>query len=183
MAKIILGVVVVLGAGYFIFFQNSTDSSVPTEEMNSEVSEDSSFDEEMPKEEFEESTTLTALMKKGGNYMCTFTHSLDMGTSTGTVYINGKNIRGDFVSKVSVQGFGAMGDFETHMISDGELVHSWSSMTSEGVTSPVHETPSQEQESYNLPTDQKLDYSCAPWSVDASKFLLPTNITFKAVSY
>lgn len=178
MAKIVLAVLVLGGAAFLIFSGGNKDD-VKTEEN---TQESQSADEvNVESKDFEEKTTLSKLMGKGGNYMCTFVHSTQMGESTGSVYISNKKIRGDFVSKVSVPGLPNMGDITTHMISDGESVYTWSSMSAEGYKVPVAQEDKTAESSASVPTDQELDYKCVGWTVDQSKFSLPTNITFKAV--
>jgi len=178
MAKIVLGILVLGGAAFFIFSGDKKVKSPPEEVVNQENPPSSQI--EKTEEDFNEKTTLAKLMEKGGNYQCTFVHKTQVGDSTGTVFISGKKIRGDFVSKVSIEGIGNMGDIKTYMISDGESVYTWSSMTTDGYKAPVTQDTSKETGT-NVPTDQELDYKCVGWKVDESKFSLPTNITFKTI--
>ncbi|MEZ4103430.1 MAG: hypothetical protein R3B55_02670 [Candidatus Paceibacterota bacterium] len=181
MAKLVLGILILGGAALLIFSggkNKDKDENVITEESSME--QDSNKEAENQKD-FEEKTTLNSLMKKGGNYECVFSHKTEVGESTGTVYISGQKIRGDFSSKVSVAGLGDMGDIQTHMISDGESIYSWSSMSSDGYKIPKSEEGKSNQENTNFKSDQELDYKCVAWSVDQSKFSLPTNITFKSI--
>lgn len=183
MGKIILAVLVIGGASYLIF-SGGNKEEVLNNESNSQIPEEMVGEEAEEKQEarnFEEKTTLAKLMENGGNYECTFTHNTEMGESTGVVYIADKKIRGDFVSKVSVPGLGDMGNIETFMISDGESVYSWSSMSEEGVKVPQSDQNVESQGEATIPTNQELDYKCVAWKVDESKFSLPTNITFKTL--
>ena len=182
MAKIVLAILVLGGAGFLIFSGGNKEDTRGEESMQ-ELSEESQNESEVNTEskDFEEKTTLSKLMGRGGNYMCTFVHNTQMGESTGSVYISNKKIRGDFVSKVSVPGLANMGDITTHMISDGESVYTWSSMSAEGYKVPVAQEDTATQSSASVPTDQELDYKCVGWTADQSKFSLPTNITFKAI--
>lgn len=180
MAKIILGILVLGGAAFFIFSGDKKDTiqdSSSEEVMNEDSSESNS---EETSKDFNEKTTLAKLMEKGGNHQCTFAHATQVGNSTGTVYISGKKIRGDFVSKVSIEGLANMSDIQTYMISDGESIYTWSSMTTDGYKAPVAKDTPKESPS-TVPIEQELDYKCLAWKVDESKFSLPTNITFKAI--
>ncbi len=187
MGKIILGILVLGGAAFFIFSSDKKedvnkdvieDSSQSMDESEDAVSEGSMTEDET--KEFNEKTTLTKLMEKGGNYQCNFSHSTQVGDSTGVVFISNKKIRGDFVSKVSVPGMGNMGDIQTFMISDGDSVYTWSSMSNDGFKSPVS-NDSPKDSSTGVSVDQELDYKCIGWKLDESKFSLPTNITFKTI--
>lgn len=177
LTKIIVGVLVLGGISFFVF-KNNTDT-VPTDSSTEQVaSEDTSKD--APKD-FNEKTTLAKLVEKGGSHKCTFSHTTQVGTSTGTVYIYGKKIRGDFVSKVSIAELPGLNDIHSSMISDGESIYTWSSMTPEGYKASVQQETSTTTTQTNVPTNQELDYSCTAWMVDESKFSLPTHITFKTI--
>src|SRR5690606_31734166 len=86
--------------------------------------------------DFEENTNLSELTKRGGDYMCNVSHQTQVGTSNGTVYITGPKIRGDFTSSVEVPGLVSM-DVTSHMISDGEFIHTWTSLSNEGYKNAV----------------------------------------------
>lgn len=187
MGKIILGILVLGGAAFFIFSADkkedankdaSEESSESIDNSEDVVSEESMMQDDT--KEFNEKTTLTKLMEKGGNYQCTFSHSTQVGDSTGVVFISNKKIRGDFVSKVSIPGMGNTTDIETYMISDGESVYTWSSMSNDGFKSPVSKDLPKDF-STTVSVDQELDYKCVGWKLDESKFSLPTNITFKTM--
>ncbi len=120
------------------------------------------------------------LMARGGDHECSFTETNDMSDSTGQVYISGSKIRGDFNTTVK-----AVSDMkvESHMISDGEFVYTWSSMLPTGMKMPVVESSSAttSTDSQTFDYNQKLDYDCRPWTVDASKFVVPTEIKFTEI--
>lgn len=124
------------------------------------------------------------LMARGGNHKCTFTQEVANSKSTGTTYISGQKMRGDFVSEVNA-GESTM-NIESHMISDGEFMYSWSSMMPTGfkmkiadttATATATTTPSQQ----SFDSNQKLEYTCVAWTVDEAQFALPANITFTAM--
>ena len=182
MAKAVLGLLVLGGALFFIFSGDkkaNNDNNLKEDTEN--VSGESDQVEKTESLDFEEKTTLTKLMSKGGNYECNFSHVTDISESTGTVFISGKKIRGDFVSKVTMSGVPDMGDIKTFMISDGESVYTWSSMSSDGYKVPQSKQEVSGQTSTNIPSNQELDYKCVGWKVDESKFSLPSNITFKTL--
>ncbi len=180
--KILVGLLVLGGVAFFIFKGGDKEmKNENTENMSSDVGEMQESENVNMEEDFNEKTTLAKIAQRGGNYECTVTHSSEVGSSNGIVYISGKKIRGDFTSKISVSGLPAgMGDIKTSMISDGESIYTWTSMTSEGYKVPVSEESSSES-SGSVSTNQELDYKCVKWNVDESKFSLPTNITFKTI--
>lgn len=120
------------------------------------------------------------LMARGGNHKCTFTQEVENSKSTGTVYISGMKMRGDFNSSVSAGG--ANMDIASHMISDGEFMYTWSSMMPTGFKMKIADTSATAtvtptQQSFD--SNQKLEYTCVAWAVDETQFALPTTVTFK----
>jgi len=185
MAKIIFSVLILSGLGLLIFTNNKKDEvNTDKDKSGQEVSQESKNEqtENIQSKDFTEKTTLTKLMEKGGSYICTFINNTQIEESTGTVYISGKKIRGDFISKVSIPGLPSMDDINTYMISDGESSYTWSSMSGEGYKVPIAEQDKTvTQSDTSVPTNQELDYKCVAWVADQSKFSLPTNITFKTI--
>src|SRR5690606_25595437 len=108
------------------------------------------------------------------------TQQTQVDTSKGTVYITGPKIRGDFTSSVEVPGLVSM-DVTSHMISDGEFIHTWTSLSNEGYKNAVSSKTEANTETGAVSFDQNLNYKCNPWNVDESKFLLPSDITFKTL--
>ena len=182
MTKILIAVVVIVGAAFLIFGGVNKKDKVKNDEMTQDQISQQEIENEIASsdESFDEKTSISALMKKGGEYMCTVDHSTGVGDTKGTVYIAKEKIRGDFTTDITAPGVGAMGNIDTHMISDGESTYTWSSASPEGFKGPVN-SESQTGSSSQVPTNQELDYKCVSWKVDNSKFLLPTNITFKQI--
>ena len=180
MGKILIGVLV-LALAWFLFLGGKKDNSVKNEMSQDEITQAEKEKEiDSSEDSFSEKTSITALMKKGGNYMCTMSHSTDVGDTKGTVYIAKEKIRGDFTTQITVPGMKDMGNIDTHMISDGESTYTWSSASAEGFKGPI-DSESQTGETSQVPKDENLDYKCVAWNVDDSKFILPTNITFKQI--
>lgn len=181
MGKIILSILV-LGGLSFVIFSGSGKNSLEENEKSDNVSAETLAEENSDKtiaKSFNEKTTLEKLIEKGGDYQCEFSQKTEISDSTGVVYISDKNIRGDFSSSVSVEGLGDLGSIDTHMISDGESIYTWSSFSEEGTKSAIVKDGQKDTE--NVPLDKELDYRCVSWKSDESKFSIPTNITFKNI--
>ena len=173
MKNLIIGiavVVVVAGGGYWYFTSightSSDNDSAMTGESNESMADDQSGDF---------SGSLQDLAKRGGNYKCTFVHDSSVAESSGTVYISGDNLRGDFESKT--QGITA----ESHMIAKDGYTYTWSPLTPTGFKAKIVDTGSTNdsaaaQGSYT-DANQSYTYQCEAWSSDASYFDLPA-ITF-----
>ena len=122
------------------------------------------------------SGTLRGLISLGKDVTCTFSHMDAKNESSGTVYISGNQMRGDFMTKTS-----AGGTVDSHMIKNGDSVNVWSGnqgakMVASSMTSTAGESTQQSQGSVDL--DQKVDYKCSDWKKDQSKFVLPTFVNF-----
>ncbi len=108
------------------------------------------------------------------NTTCTFSEADANGQNSGTVYISGTSMRGDFTatSKTGVA-------MDSHMIRNGDTMSFWSG--TEGMTMKTEEITDSKANSgpqSNVDLDKKVDYNCAPWNRDDSKFTLPSNVKF-----
>lgn len=120
--------------------------------------------------------SLSELAARGGTSQCTFSSDANGIATNGTVYVSGANIRGDFTTAVP-----SFGTVESHMIADGTTVHTWSSMMNTGFSMPqtqAQATENIEMQGQSMDLQQSYSYSCVPWIPDASKFELPSEITF-----
>jgi hypothetical protein len=100
--------------------------------------------------------------------------------ASGVVYVSGHNVRANFDVEAPV-----VGTVHTYMIADGTNVYSWSSMMPTGVKAPMQQSAQQQA----APTADaqagpynKYSYDCQPATVDASLFVVPTNVTFQTVT-
>ncbi len=125
------------------------------------------------------SGSMAELASRGGNHKCTFDQTTEVSHSTGTVLISGAKLRGDFVSEVkAVTGM----KVESHMISDGQFIYTWSSMMPQGMKFAVSaNVVGSSTTSGTVAFGQTLDYDCQSWIVDESVFTLPDGITFTEV--
>lgn len=167
--KILLGVILITAAVLVIKGGSKNDPELVTPVENEEVSEPT------PANDVAFKGSMKDLIARGGEYKCSFTHSTDAGDSSGTVYISGMKMRGDFVSVITA-GEASM---ESHMISDGEFTYVWSPAMPMGMKMKITEemTPSGTTVQA-VPVDQELDYSCEKWNVVESQFSLPAGVNF-----
>jgi len=119
-----------------------------------------------------------------GSQKCTF--SDQTSNSSGTVYISSGKMRGDFQSADNGK------TNSSHMINDGQYVYFWSDGQNNGykmslttikqqesqVTTSPQSNSSEQTPSQGVNMKQQSNYSCGPWSEDASMFTVPTNVTF-----
>ncbi|HEX2792138.1 MAG TPA: hypothetical protein VHO23_00225 [Candidatus Paceibacterota bacterium] len=123
--------------------------------------------------------TLTELADRGGEYRCTLTSETNGVATDGVVYVAGERVRGDFTSTVP-----QFGEIESHMLADGTMVHTWSSMTDTGFSMPQTEAEATDEvavSGQSIDVNQSYSYDCAPWATDERMFALPDGITFRTI--
>jgi hypothetical protein len=163
--------VLLLGGGLFLFSkQAKTTPQIQTQKIQN-----------LPKTETQKTPstitgTIKDLLSGGKTQACTINYPNDMGT--GNIYVADKKFGGDFTIKTDGEK-----DITGYMISDGTYMYSWSDDKNTGIKMNLAEAQKQvptaqtEQKS-NLDLNQKLDFKCMPWTIDNSKFSVPTAIKF-----
>lgn len=167
----VVAAVVVLGAAalYFVMnpgMQSGMNADTGSNAEQKKMSGDGAF-----------SGSLADLLGRGGDWQCTFTSESDVANSSGTVYVSGAKLRGDFASVVPQLNQ----TIDSHMIQSDGYVYVWTSLTPQGfkakttIGTPDGTTQFQGQ---GVDINQQYNYNCAPWAVDGSKFELPAGVTF-----
>ena len=114
------------------------------------------------------------LLAAGKNQTCTIKYPAGEQMGEGTVYVSGKNLRGDFAMTSAGK------TFDSHMIQDETYMYSWSSLSPQGVKMKIAELEkvqaSPTTESVDL--NQEVDVNCSSWSVDSGKFTPPADVNF-----
>lgn len=118
--------------------------------------------------------SLLELIKLGQNLRCTFKSEVNNGSTEGTVYISGQNVRGDF--NITSEGK----TMQTSMIKTGDTNYVWGSSMPTGIkmTIALDKLSENKQASQYVDPNQKVDYNCTPWNVITSIFTPPTNVKF-----
>src|SRR5690606_18080447 len=117
--------------------------------------------------------TLAELLALGGNYECSVSMNAGEVTSSGTVYISGSDIRGDFTSEVMDQSV------ESHMIQTGGYTYTWTNLMPQGMKLPVVEGEAQGDTSASgFDASADVSYDCRAWTANSQVFVLPTSVTF-----
>ena len=160
----IVGVVIVVGAGFY-FFQLMGVRGLETSDEGTDIPQSgaSRF-----------SGTMTDLLARGGSYKCVYSQNTDGTESSGTVYTSGNMMRGDFMSTTP------QGTVESHMVTRDGYFYSWSSAMPTGMKIMMQGSGSGATGSQGDYTDvnQQYDYDCDPWSGDATQFSLPAGVNF-----
>lgn len=118
-------------------------------------------------------------VRQFGTYKCTVNQSINNQTVSGITYMHGGQIRAEY--KTSVNGM----FFDTNFIVRDGYSFTWSSLApnmgfkSKLATTGVPATPGASASgniSFNM--EDVGDYNCDSWVYDASKFQLPSSVTF-----
>lgn len=154
----IVAAVVVIGAGVWLFAFRGGPAVPPGVKVNNPE-------------------TLAALMAAGAPVKCTIVPSADNSHMSGTFYVAGKQVRGDY--SVATGGQTMMG----HMIAQTQTTYTWFDGQPMGfkmanTLEPGNTGNVPVAESQGFDPNQKLGYQCEGWVMDASKFAVPTNIKF-----
>lgn len=157
MKNIILGIVsvtVIAGVVYFV----------------SPFKKDTSQQTEIKK------ASLQSLLALGGSQKCVYSADIQGITTSATIYIGKGNLRAD--SKVVMQGK----DTETHMIVMNDTSYIWGGGLPQGLKLSIKNLTAENRmgSSKEQPFDmtKEVNYSCSPWSYDASMFALPATVEF-----
>jgi hypothetical protein len=117
--------------------------------------------------------SLKELIAGGVSQKCTFSDASAGMPTEGTVYVGGGKVRGDFSATSQGKAMGM------HMIADGATMHTWIDGMTSGFKMDMAASQSGTNTQQSFDSDKKIDYRCEPWAVDASKFVLPSDITFQ----
>jgi hypothetical protein len=176
-ALIVMGLVTVGGGGYLVYLKmqgSEGEKETPREVTTETKTQDT--EKELPTDDMV-SGTFASLLGLGQNLICQFTYFDGTSASDGTFYIaqGGERLRGDFTSTIGGQ------TIESHLIRNDGFNYTWSSSLNQGAKIKIEpEVKSQvtAQKNTQMPIDENTVYDCTPWSIDPSKFVLPSGIEF-----
>lgn len=166
---LVVGVVVV--GGYFALTNKKAEA--PKEEEKTEVTN-------RPSDKNDKKIPFSEFVKQGGSYKCEVKQVVGNMENSGTVYINGKNIRGEYTSLVAGKTIDT-----SFMMKDG-YSYTWSSMMPNmGFKMEIPNVESKTDTSgspsgtYSWNANQIGEYNCEPWTLNAAIFELPANVKFQ----
>ena len=172
----VLGAVVVLGGAYLFMGRDSVNTETPNSIAVGEPNPSTPTEQNSGKK-----MSFDSFLKQGGSYVCTVNQTVQGIDSKGTVYINGSNIHGEF--NTAVAGM----NVDSHFIAKDGFTYTWSRMMQgKGFKAPMStggagDTSAGTSGQYSFNAEQIGEYDCQPWNVDASKFVLPSGVTFTLI--
>ncbi len=166
---IIIAVVLIIGAGGYYVAKKASKPAATDTSVQGDINATTTASVQVSR------GSLRSLWALGKDLTCTITVATTSVTTTGTVYLSGETMRGDFV--VTSQSTGTT---DSHMIKTGNTIYAWSGTQGAKIDVSKFEGKAASQSNINL--DQQVDYKCSNWVKDATKFTLPTGVTFVDLS-
>jgi hypothetical protein len=163
------------------FFSTGCTLKNPLTKNTVENEETEVSDTDLGREETENSSaigSLNDLLALNKPQKCTWEQTIGDKTISATIYINGKSFKQELP-------MGEAGTF--YGMSDGTSFYSWSDKTPNGVKMNMSEAnKTAEDLKKDNPTlgesavdlNKNYNFKCVNWTVDASKFVVPTDISF-----
>jgi hypothetical protein len=163
---LVILVAVVVGA-YFVF---GGSKEVKNEELGNTNDEQPSG----------KKMAFSQFLKQSGAYKCEVKQYMSDFENSGTMYVSGKNMRGEFSTVAEGR------TMTSSFLSRDGYSYTWSSMTPGMGFKIKAETETSNENAdingtYAWSADQIGDYNCENWVVDATKFELPKNVTFQEI--
>lgn len=172
MGKTIIGIiaaVVIIVAGFFFFAGKAKAPAVGELRTENGQPQQAATDTGA-------GTSLKELIGLDTAQRCTFDDAVTGGQVSGTVYVGGGKVRTDFATQQGGQ------PVVGHTIIDGESSYMWIDGMKDGFKVSVAAGAQQSAATggaQGIDMDAKVEYRCEPWALDASKFKLPANVTFR----
>ncbi len=160
-------------------------------QLDNQVASNSADDPNSSSRQFK----IADLLNSDDSYHCTFDYqAVNEDSSRGEVFVaeRGQKMRGIFVSSM-----GDRPDVEGNILRDGQYQYYWQTGEENGMKFLIDEVDedifstgdnlgeeisdqAEEEIDETSPSDQSPDvnYSCTPWRVDESKFVVPSGINF-----
>ncbi len=167
---VVIGVLILLlGIGGFFYLNRSS---------NKQMVKETSVNQEKTQNQQTSSLTqasIKSLLASKTPQECNFSDNSGAAKFTGTIFVANGKASGEF----NIQA--PSGPIVSHMVSDGTNAYVWTSMSKQGFKMALAEASSAAANNKNAGSpdvNKTFDFKCQNWSLDNSKFTLPTDITF-----
>lgn len=170
----VVGVVLAVGGGLWYVNSRSEDSQNTNQAASSITPQTTTGDANKPK-------TIADFLAASQTQKCTFSYKEGTSDASGTMYFaSGRKMSGDF--KTVTDGKPTDGN----MIIANNTQYFWTPNTNKGVkielttvgSNSDDQASGAESASQGLDLDKNYDFNCSSWTLDESKFTVPTNVDF-----
>jgi hypothetical protein len=175
MMKTIVFILIIGGAvfgGYSLLNKHKLDSDIQI--PNQEVAQDQDAVADKPEGK---KMAFSEFAKQGGSYKCDVKQVANDFDSSGTVYIDKGQMKGEF--STVAEGI----NVKSYIIMKEGFIYTWSSSAPKFGAKMAIKDQGQNDNSgvYTWNPEQIGDYSCEPWTVDESQFTIPSSTTFALI--
>lgn len=133
-------------------------------------------------------SSLKELLASTATTKCTVSSTNDINNISGTVYVAGGKMRGDFITTLKSEV--AVGKvIQSHMIVDADMSYMWGDEMKTGIKISRAQAFASDAPKTDAPTskgaidiNEKSDYKCGGWNADDVIFTPPTEISFTDMS-
>lgn len=177
--SIVLGVLVIGGGIWLLSPEDRNQPVQPSESATSEADSPETADTSN-EADVERTATMRDLIARGEALECTFSFEDQDGVAgTGTGYFaNDERMRME--STITQDGE----TYAANYIINDETMYMWGEMQQGdfgiqmSFSAATEEDMTQNESDMPVEMDENIDFSCTSWSVDESRFTVPTNIEF-----
>ncbi len=181
-------IVVILFIGGIVYFSTSSPSG--EEGVSQEVSDEAVTQEKVssktpstPKTSVSStgaqsgSATLGNLLAQGGNRVCTYSETTQVGRTDANVYVSGVRMHAVYTTH-----FNAGEKVESHVLYLAGMVYGWTSTSAQGYKSPTTALEVGSTLGFagsaGYDYSRALPYNCQGWGGDATLFSMPAGVVF-----
>lgn len=183
--KIIIGVVtllVLVGGGVYFVSSNKNSSSNKTSESSTDAGNVSKVDDKsVTSESTTQTTNAETLAKSGKAQHCTFSYDGATGKADGNMYTDGKGKSRMSMNTIqTAQGNSGAND----MIIRDNKYYSWITTAGQtiGFSGDLGSQSTSNTNSSTTAPNKDFSMKCTGWTVDNSKFELPTGVNFTTLN-
>lgn len=176
--KIFISILIIAGVAFggYVYLQNKENNLSKTDTVASE----STKPEEASEQPQQKKMAFSEFVKKDGSYECDVHATADFG-SDGKVFLNNGDIRGDF--STIAEGISV----DSSVLIKNGFTYVWSktfpqaAVKIQNIETENSNSTNNSSGVYFWNAQQVGDYNCYPWENDETKFVIPTNITFRLI--
>ncbi len=156
--------VIVIGGGAYFYSTKNTNTDVAGESQSAEMASGTNV----------ETASLKSLIESGKTRKCTY-QSNEGGVSTsGVMYSANNKMRGD----ITIELPETKSQSVTRMIYDGGTSYVWTDDSKTGSKMSLDQSAQVETKNQSVDLNKDYNFKCEDWSVDQSKFELPSDVQF-----
>lgn len=156
--------VVVIGGGAYYYSTKNTNTDVAGESQSAEMVSGTNV----------ETASLKSLIESGKTRKCTYQSNEGGVNTSGVMYSSNNKMRGDITIDLPETKSQSI----THMIYDGGTSYMWTHDSKTGFKMSLDQSAQVETKNKSVDLDKDYNFKCEDWSVDQSKFELPSDVQF-----